>query len=192
MSKAETAKRYLLFLIGIFIMSMGTAIITSAGLGTSPVSSLPYVLSLKFAPTLGTFTLIVNAALLVVQILLLRKNFNLIQLLQLPAALVFGVFIDFSMSLVAPLVPSFYPLRVVMLLIGCVVIALGITLEVIANVVEQDTAERLCKHTLTLKPLAFPLHTRQRTLTPIWVSLFLSAGTIRIMTCVAVVMVTFI
>lgn len=41
-------KRYLLFLIGLFINALGVSLVTKASLGTSPISSIPYVLSLKF------------------------------------------------------------------------------------------------------------------------------------------------
>ena len=38
--------RYLFFVIGVMINSFGVALITKAALGTSPISSVPYVLSL--------------------------------------------------------------------------------------------------------------------------------------------------
>ena len=40
-------KRYILFLIGLFINSLGVSLVTKANLGTSPISSIPYVLNLK-------------------------------------------------------------------------------------------------------------------------------------------------
>ncbi len=51
-------KRYLLFFVGLFINALGVSLITKASLGTSPISSIPYVLSLKFPLTLGNFTII--------------------------------------------------------------------------------------------------------------------------------------
>lgn len=42
----KTTGQYALFLIGLFIASMGVAFSTKAGLGTSPVASLPYSVSL--------------------------------------------------------------------------------------------------------------------------------------------------
>ena len=41
-------KRYIIFLIGLFVNSLGVALITKANLGTSPISSIPYVLSLNY------------------------------------------------------------------------------------------------------------------------------------------------
>lgn len=44
----EKLKRYLIFLAGLFINALGVSLITLADLGTSPISSIPYVLSLNF------------------------------------------------------------------------------------------------------------------------------------------------
>ena len=45
-SETEIINRYALFLIGLFIASMGVAFSTKAGFGTSPVASVPYSVSL--------------------------------------------------------------------------------------------------------------------------------------------------
>ena len=57
-------KRYIIFLIGLFINSLGVSLITKANLGTSPISSIPYVLSLNFPLTLGNFTIIFSLLLI--------------------------------------------------------------------------------------------------------------------------------
>ena len=69
-------KRYIIFLIGLFINSLGVSLITKANLGTSPISSIPYVLSLNFPLTLGNFTIIFSLLLIFLQLLILRKNFK--------------------------------------------------------------------------------------------------------------------
>ena len=86
----EKAKRYLIFLIGLFINSMGVSLITKASLGTSPISSIPYVLSLNFPVTLGEFTVLFSVLLIAAQLLILRKNFRLEHWLQLPISAAFG------------------------------------------------------------------------------------------------------
>ena len=53
----EKLKRYIIFIIGLYINSFGVSLITKAALGTSPISSIPYVLSLNFPFTLGQFTI---------------------------------------------------------------------------------------------------------------------------------------
>lgn len=67
-------KRYLVFVIGLFINSLGVSLITKASLGTSPISSIPYVLSLKLPMTLGEFTIFFSVLLILLQLLILRKN----------------------------------------------------------------------------------------------------------------------
>ena len=71
----EKLKRYIIFFIGLYINSLGVALITKASLGTSPISSIPYVLSLNFPFTLGNFTIFFSLFLIFLQLLILRKNF---------------------------------------------------------------------------------------------------------------------
>ncbi len=85
MSEKELVKRYLLFVISLFISAIGVAVTKKGELGVSPISSVGNVLSLKFTfLTLGNWLIIWNYLLLLGQILLLRKNFHQIELLQIP------------------------------------------------------------------------------------------------------------
>ena len=61
-------ERYITFIIGLFINSLGVAIITKALLGTSPISAIPYVLSLNFDFTLGNFTIVFSLLLILLQV----------------------------------------------------------------------------------------------------------------------------
>jgi len=132
---ADKVKRYIIFLFGLFISSLGVSVITKANLGTSPISSIPYVLSLKFSPTLGEFTVIFSVILVLLQILILRKNFKAEDLIQLPVSVLFGYFIDFTMIILKRMNPDLYILKVLGLAMGCIILAFGIYLEVIADVV---------------------------------------------------------
>lgn len=131
----EKAKRYLVFLVGLFINSLGVSLITKADLGTSPISSIPYVLSLNFPLTLGGFTIVFSLLLIFLQLLILGRNFKLEHLLQVPVSIAFGYFIDLCMMLLSFVRPQAYPVKVVDLLIGCVILGFGVFLEVIADVV---------------------------------------------------------
>ncbi len=133
--KKELFKRYFVFLIGLFINSFGVSFITKANLGTSPISSIPYVLSLEFVPTLGQFTILFNILLILFQVALLGKRFKIINLLQLPATILFGCFIDLSMEILWFVDPQNYVFRVIALLIGCIILGFGVYIEVIADVV---------------------------------------------------------
>lgn len=128
-------KRYLLFLVGLFINSLGVSLVTKANLGTSPISSIPYVLSLKFPFTLGNFTIVYNLVLIALQIIILRKNFKIENILQIPVAVMFGYFIDFTMYLLFWVDPQNYFMKIIALLLGCFVLGFGVYIEVLADVV---------------------------------------------------------
>ena len=135
MSKGELLRRYVFFIVGLFVNSMGVALITKGNLGTSPISSIPYTLSIGFTPTLGMFTLYFSLLLIVLQLVILRKNFPREFWLQIPVSLGFSYFIDLSMALLSFLYPQGYPVKAVILLLGCLVLGVGVFMEMAANVV---------------------------------------------------------
>lgn len=126
MKKKEIVKRYIIFIIGLFINSLGVSMITKANLGTSPISSIPYVLSLHFPLTLGQFTIIFSILLIILQLIILRKNFKLEHILQIPVSIAFGYFIDFTMILLGFVNPTMYIMQIVYLLIGCLILGFGV------------------------------------------------------------------
>ena len=128
-------KRYVIFLIGLFVNSLGVSLITKASLGTSPISSIPYVLSLSFPFTLGNFTIFFSIFLILLQLLILRKNFKLEHVLQIPVSIIFGYFIDLTMLLFAWVNPQVYIMKIIYLLIGCLILGFGVYMEVLADVV---------------------------------------------------------
>lgn len=136
MTKTETAKRYLLCITGLFFAALGVAFTKHGELGVSPVSSVANVLSYKFDMlSLGTWLIIWNCILIIGQIVILRKQFQLIQLLQVPLSFLFGWFTNFGMWVVSFIPANFYSIRLVMVIIGVVILGFGISLTVIANVI---------------------------------------------------------
>lgn len=136
MNKTETAKRYILFIISLFFSALGVAFTKHGELGVSPISSVANVLSYKVSSlSLGTWLIIWNCILLLLQILILRKKFQLIQLLQIPLSFLFGWFTDFGMWIVSFIPANSYPVRIAMVIIGIIILAFGISLSVIANVI---------------------------------------------------------
>lgn len=132
--KTELIKRYIFLLVGLFVNGLGVSFITKAGLGTSPITSIPYTLSLGFTPTVGMFTLVFNIFLVILQVILLRRNFQLQNLLQLPIITLFSCFIDLTMSLLGFIQPETYVLKVISLVIGCLILGFGVFMEMVANV----------------------------------------------------------
>ena len=121
------------FALGLFIMAFGVALSVKANLGVSPISCIPYVCSFKVPLTLGTLTIIFNLGLILLQVAVLRRNYSLLQLMQLPVVFTFGIFIDFAMRVLSNLDISNYYLQVFWCLTSCVVIGLGVFLEVKAK-----------------------------------------------------------
>ncbi len=136
MRRNETVKRYILFVISLFFAALGVAFTKHAELGVSPISAVANVLSCKFtALTLGTWLIIWNCALIVGQVLILRKKFQPIQLLQVPLSFLFGWFTDIGMKIVSSILVESYFMQILLVLIGVVILAFGISLSVIANVI---------------------------------------------------------
>ncbi len=110
-------KRYLVFIAGLYLLAMGIVLIVRSSLGTTPISSINYVLSLHSPLSLGTWTFIINLLLIAGQFFLVRKKKNRKDivdiLLQLPFSLVFSAFIDFNMAIMGNLHPSGYGMSVV-------------------------------------------------------------------------------
>lgn len=128
-------RRYLLLLAGLSIMAFGVAFSIKASLGTSPISSVPYVVSL-FAPlTVGTATIIMHCVFILLQILILRKKYHPIQLMQLPVAFFFGYLTDFGVWAVQGITCDHYLQQWLVCLIGIFLVAVGVSLEVKAGVV---------------------------------------------------------
>lgn len=130
-------KRYFFFILGLIINSFGVAFITKSALGTSQISSIPYVLSLKFTNlSFGQTTFIFNMLFILIQLLILKKDFRPIQFLQIAANILFSSFIDVSMTLLTGLNPQTIPLRTLSLLVGCAILAVGISVEVAPDVIK--------------------------------------------------------
>lgn len=128
-------RRYIVFTAGVLINSFGISFITKANLGTSPISSVPYVLCLGFQPTFGQFSFALNSLFILAQAVLLRKDFPKIHLLlQLAVNFIFSWAIDLSMLSLGGFSPEGYVFRLLALAAGCAILAFGICLEVYANV----------------------------------------------------------
>lgn len=123
-------------LIGAFIYATGICIVTRAALGISPISSVPYVLSIATGISLGICTFGLNAILILVQRIVFGKEYTLKKcLLQIAISIVFAVFTDFSIFLFGGFWPQAYLFKLIYLLFGFVVLAAGMSMVVMSNFV---------------------------------------------------------
>lgn len=108
-SRKRFAARLALLLAGLAVMAFGVALSIKAELGTSPISSLPYVTAVISGLSVGTTTIIVNSLFVLIQIVLLRRNYEWFQLLQIGIAVVFGMMIDLFGLMLEPWRPGTMP-----------------------------------------------------------------------------------
>lgn len=128
--------QHLLLLVSLFLMTMGVALCVRSALGSSVISSLPYVFESAGASglmptlTIGQYTYIMNFVFVLLQILILRKRFEPVQLFQLVIGFVFGALIDVNMELTSFMIPTEYVGKTILQIAGCTVMGFGIALEV--------------------------------------------------------------
>ena len=127
--------RLLFLCLGLIIMAFGVAFSIKAGLGTSPISSVPYATAEISGLSVGTTTIIMNFLFVAIQIAILRRNYDPFQLLQLPAAVLFGMAIDLAEGLLQPVTYSCYAQQWLLCSLGILLVALGISLEVAARLI---------------------------------------------------------
>ena len=132
-TRNHLVRRSIVFCIGLIIMAFGVAFSIKATLGTSPISSLPYVTASISGLTVGTTTIIMNFAFVFLQILILRKQYEWLQLLQLPVSILFGLVIDFGGWVIEEIPLSNYFQQWFMCILGILFVGIGVSIEVMAN-----------------------------------------------------------
>ena len=124
------------FAAGILINSFGIVLITKGALGTSQISSIPYMLRLQVPSiSFGMFSFIMNMVYIVLQALLLRKQFKPFQLLQIVVNVVFSASIDVFMAMLSFYAPLQLFTRMLSAITGCIVLAFGISVEVAPDLI---------------------------------------------------------
>ena len=140
MTKAELTKRYIVFFLSLWINGFGVSLVTIAALGTTPISSAWYEISLHTPLTFGMVTMLGNLILITSQYFMLQDKKDKKALWglfsQIPATLLFSVSIDVNMFILQSLIPDlhFYLYRFALLIIGSLILSFGVALEVKADV----------------------------------------------------------
>ena len=151
---ARSVKGWALFIPGLFVMAFGVAFSIKANLGTSPISSLPYIISVITPLSVGTATIVLHCVLIALQILILRKRYQLFQLLQLPIAILFGYLTDFSIAVTDGISYSSYWQQVILCIIGILLAGIGVWMEVRSKVITL-AGEGLVLAICQVKPIKF-------------------------------------
>lgn len=128
-------KRMSAYIAGLFILTIGIALSVKSDLGVSPVSSIPYTMTCVWGIEMGKATIIFHCFLVLLQIILLRKNYKIKNLLQIVVGIMFGYFTTFCNWGVSFLPnPQNIVIRMGMLLISTVFVAFGIFLYLPADI----------------------------------------------------------
>lgn len=128
--------QHILLAISLFIMTSGVALCVRSSLGSSVISTIPFVMTLAGeageAPafTIGEYTYIMNFILVGLQLLILRRKFQPMQLFQLIIGVLFGFLLDINMLLTSSISCDSLASKVIVQLAGCCVLAVGISLEI--------------------------------------------------------------
>ena len=142
---SKNIKRWIVLIIGLFFIGAGIALTKKGGLGVSPISSVPNILSIKFPFfTIGQWLTVWNCLMILTQVIILRKDFKPIQLLQCPISFLVGYFTDFVMWCLTLVATEAYIVRFLLLISGLVVLGFGIFLSVTADIV-LNAGEALVK-----------------------------------------------
>lgn len=129
-------KRYALFIIGLFVASMGVAFSTKAGLGTSPVSAIPYSVSLvNTSLSFGGWLNVLSLLQITVQVIIVRKNVKYLEIvIQTALAFLYGYMTNFSCFLIRNMEANSYFTQFLIMIASCFILALGIWIQLKGNV----------------------------------------------------------
>lgn len=129
-------KRLLIYVLGLFIMTVGVSFSIKSNLGVSPVSSIPYTITLLSGIEMGKATILFHIVLILMQIVILRKDFKRKNFTQLVVAILFGYFTTFSNDLMTFLpTTEDYVCRLLYLFLSIILVAIGIFLYLPSDIV---------------------------------------------------------
>lgn len=127
--------RIILYFFGLFIITIGINLSIKSGLGISPISAFTYPLSETTHISLGTITTVTYVIFVVIQIVILQKQFKPKNLLQAPFSLAFGFFVDVTGSFMEGLHFDNYLSQFAALLLSVAICALGAAIYIAMDVV---------------------------------------------------------
>lgn len=138
-------RKAVILVLGVFMMSFGGVFCVKSQIGLAPATVVPYVLSCVFPFSFGTFTAVMNVMLVLLQVIILRRNFKVWQCLQFAVAVLFGVAVDVGTWALQGLQVTTYIGKWICSIFGAVLIALGIALEILSESVPApaDSAVRV-------------------------------------------------
>lgn len=130
-------KKWLLFLLGLLTLAFGIAFSTVSGLGISPLNCLAFVIGELSGIQMGYVTMLLYVVYVLLEIPVKGKDFKLTDLLQIPVAILFGFFVNWTKAAVSGIQATHYTVRLAFTALSIVLIAAGTTLYVIPKLALQ-------------------------------------------------------
>lgn len=130
--------RIAIMFVGLVCIALGISIAKLATMGTSPISSVPAVMTevsevYGIPMTMGMWTFVFNLCYFLLEVLLLRGKFRPVQLLQVPLFFVLSAFVDIWLGVFGPLAPQGYAAQIAWLAVSIVVLGFGIRVQLEAD-----------------------------------------------------------
>lgn len=129
------AKKVSSYCLGLLLLAFGVTFSIKSNLGVSPINAIPYVLSLITKIDQGLLTTIVFSIFILMQIVILRKDFKIINLMQIIFSSAFGSFVTFSNNIWTFQGPTNYIIRLLLLGISIIFVTLGLLFYLAADIV---------------------------------------------------------
>ncbi|MGP6173511.1 YczE/YyaS/YitT family protein [Corynebacterium sp. A21] len=130
----STSTRWVLFFLGVWVMTVGIALTVHAELGTTPISTVPAAIAAATPLSFGVITILLSLVFILAQVLILRRRFALFQFWQLLVAFIFGALCDLSLAMTSFIQPGNYLLQWVVVILGAVLVSVGVFLQILPRI----------------------------------------------------------
>jgi len=135
MNITKIATQVVIYCLGLLILAFGVAFAINSNLGISPVNSVPFAVHLASGINVGTAVTIFFLVLIGLQIVILRRDFKLVDLTQIIFATIFGFFVDFTVFVLDNFAIPTYAGQLAMLAISIILIAIGVSMYLEAKLI---------------------------------------------------------
>lgn len=126
-------KRLVTTAAGLVLMAFGVVISSKAVLGTSPMTAIPFVLSLTTTLSLGTANLLFSVMLMTAGALIMGRFYRPVCLLQILTVILFSALCDVFAFLLSDLVITDYVFQWGAIIVSCIILAFGVSLLIASN-----------------------------------------------------------
>ena len=127
--------RILIYIVGIFFLAFSVVFSVNCNLGTIAGNMLSYILSVVCNKPLSTFTTVVFIAYVILQALILRKDFKLYYLFELVFTVIFGYFVAVATAVIGKWIPANYFEQLVQLFLSLLFTGIGVSFYINVNLV---------------------------------------------------------